>query len=50
VLPTLAAATADATVRHPATGPYVIGALVIAIIAVALMVQLMRRMKRAKRP
>jgi hypothetical protein len=35
---------------HRSTTPYVIGALVIAILAVALAVQLNRRMKRARRP
>jgi hypothetical protein len=35
--------------RHKDTAPYVLGAALIAILAVALMVQLISRMKRARR-
>ena len=35
--------------RHRSTGPYVLGAVVIAILAVALTVQLIARSKRARR-
>jgi hypothetical protein len=43
----LLAATADA--RHRETWPYVLGAAVIAILAIALTVQLIARTKRARR-
>jgi hypothetical protein len=48
VTPALAAGSAEAR-RHRATGPYVLGAAVIALVAIALMVQLAVRMHRAKR-
>jgi hypothetical protein len=38
-----------ATVHHRSTTPYVVGAVVIAILAVALVVQLKRGVKRARR-
>lgn len=41
------AASGDA--RHHSTRPYVLGAVVIAILSIALMVQLIGRMKRARR-
>jgi hypothetical protein len=44
----LAAASAQAR-RHKDTAPYVLGAALIAILAVALTVQLISRMKRARR-
>ena len=44
----LAAAGAQAH-RHKDTAPYVLGAALIAILAIALMVQLISRMKRARR-
>ena len=34
---------------HRSTTPYVLGAVVIAILAIALTVQLIRRMRRARR-
>jgi hypothetical protein len=42
-------ATAHESSRHRSTTPYVLGAVVIAILAFALTVQLIRRMKRARR-
>ena len=48
VPPALAAGTAEAR-RHRATGTYVLGAAVIALVAIALAVQLAVRMHRAKR-
>jgi hypothetical protein len=41
------AATAHESARHRSTAPYVLGAVVIAILAIALTVQL-ARMKRAR--
>jgi hypothetical protein len=43
------AASAHEDARHRSTAPYVVGAVVIAILAIALMVQLIARMKRAQR-
>jgi hypothetical protein len=43
------AATAHEAARQRSTTPYVIGAVVIAILAIALTVQLIARMKRARR-
>jgi hypothetical protein len=42
-------ATAHENARHRSTAPYVLGAVVIAILAIALTVQLLARMKRARR-
>ena len=42
-------ATAHENARHRSTTPYVLGAVVIAILAIALTVQLVRRTKRARR-
>jgi hypothetical protein len=43
------AATAHEQARHRSTTPYVLGAVVIAILAIALTVQLIARTKRARR-
>jgi hypothetical protein len=43
------AATAHESAHHRSTTPYVIGAVVIAILAVALVWQLKRGVKRARR-
>lgn len=46
----VALAATDATeTRHRATGPYVLGAIVIAIVAIALVVQLRVGVRRANR-
>jgi hypothetical protein len=41
-------ATAHEASRHRSTAPYVLGAVVIAILAIALTVQLIARTKRAR--
>jgi hypothetical protein len=47
LMPVVAAVHAGA--GHRSTTPYVLGAIVIAILAIALTVQLIRRTKRARR-
>ena len=48
--PAALAADPHAATRGRSTGPYVLGAVVIAILAVALMLQLIRWGRRARKP
>jgi hypothetical protein len=48
--PAALAADAHAAARGRATGPYVLGAVVIAILAVLLMLQLIRWGRRTRKP